>query len=252
VPAFAALLNLQADAVGFTRPTWSLASPAEYRFDIGDPDLRDLFGVRYVIWPQDRPFPSGTRIAQAGRHVLWESPEIGYLAVVDTVAPLAADRENLGQQTSSILRSGLYGHRYLPTIAFGGRDAATPTLGRDELPTHPPGTVVSESADPAAGTFGGTVDMTSAGVVLVKVSFDPRWSATVDGEPVDPQMIAPALVGVPVDAGQHEVRLVYEAYPWTGPLLALGFVTIVGMWFLERRARRRVSQGRSERLPDTQ
>ena len=37
VPTFAALLNLQADAIGFTRPTWSLASPAEYRFDIGDP-----------------------------------------------------------------------------------------------------------------------------------------------------------------------------------------------------------------------
>ena len=35
VPTFAALLNLQADAIGFTRPTWSLVSPAEYRFDVG-------------------------------------------------------------------------------------------------------------------------------------------------------------------------------------------------------------------------
>ena len=106
VPTFAALLNLQADAIGFTRPTWSLMSPAEYRFDIGDPDMRELFGVRYVIWPEDRQLPAAQRIAQVGRHVLWEFPDTGYLDVVDTIAPVAADRENIGQQTSSILRSG--------------------------------------------------------------------------------------------------------------------------------------------------
>src|SRR5207245_436840 len=32
VPGFAAILNLDADGVGFTRPTWSLMSPSEYRF----------------------------------------------------------------------------------------------------------------------------------------------------------------------------------------------------------------------------
>ena len=130
VPTFAALLNLQADAIGFTRPTWSLASPAEYRFDIGDPDMRELFGVRYVIWPEDRQLPAAQRVAQVGRHVLWEFPDTGYLDVVDTIAPVAADRENIGQQTSSILRSGLFEHRFVPTVAFGGRDAAAPTLGR--------------------------------------------------------------------------------------------------------------------------
>ncbi len=252
VPTFAALLNLQADAVGFTRPTWSLASPAEYRFDIGDPDMRELFGIRYVIWPQERPFPSGTKIAQAGRHVLWASPEVGYLDVVDTIAPVAADRENVGEQTSSILRSGLYAHRFVPTVAFGGRPAAAPTLGPNEMPSEPPGEVLDESADPASGSFEGSVAMTRPGVVLFKVSFDPRWSATVDGEAVDPQMLSPALVGVAVPAGEHEVTLEYRPYPWTGPLMALGLVTIVSMWYAERMSRRRRRRIDDASLPEMQ
>jgi hypothetical protein len=237
VPTFAALLNLQADAIGFTRPTWSLASPAEYRFDIGDPDMRELFGVRYVIWPEDRQLPAAQQIAQVGRHILWEFPDTGYLDVVDTIAPVAADRENIGQQTSSILRSGLFEHRFVPTLAFGGREAAAPTLGPDEQPRKPPGTVVTETADPQDGAFGGTVEMDRPGVALFKVSYDPRWEATVDGEPVEPQMLSPALVGVPVPAGEHEVALTYQAYQWTGPLFLLGALTIFGLWFGERRRR---------------
>ena len=98
-----------------------------------------------------------------GRHVLWEFPDTGYLDVVDTIAPVAADRENIGQQTSSILRSGLFEHRFVPTLAFGGREAAAPTLGPGEQPRNPPGTVVNETADPQNGAFSGTVEMDRPG-----------------------------------------------------------------------------------------
>jgi hypothetical protein len=199
--------------------------------------MRELFGVRYVIWPEDRQLPAAQQIAQVGRHILWEFPDTGYLDVVDTIAPVAADRENIGQQTSSILRSGLFEHRFVPTLAFGGREAAAPTLGPDEQPRKPPGTVVTETADPQDGAFGGTVEMDRPGVALFKVSYDPRWEATVDGEPVEPQMLSPALVGVPVPAGEHEVALTYQAYQWTGPLFLLGALTIFGLWFGERRRR---------------
>ena len=144
VPAYAALLNLQADAVGFTRPTWSLASPAEFRFDPASLPQRGLFGVRYVIWPEDHPLPSARRIAQAGRHVLWEIPDVSYLQVVDTVAPIAADRADLGAQMSSFLSSGLVGEHMVPTVAFGGRPPAAPTLG--------PGQVRSRSSGDRRGS----------------------------------------------------------------------------------------------------
>ena len=235
VPAFAALLNLQADAIGFTRPTWSLMSPAEYRFETGSEVHRELFGVRYVILPEDQPIPSGEKIAQVGRHVLWRFPDVSYMDVVDTIAPIAADRKNIGAQMSSYLTSGLYAHRYVPTVAFGGRPAAPSTLGPRDLPNDPPGVVIDSTADPARGVFEGTVDMDRPGVVLVKASYDPRFVATVDGAEVQTQMLAPALVGIPAPAGEHQVRLEYRPYPAYALLFAIGIAAILGLWFLGRR-----------------
>jgi hypothetical protein len=235
VPAFAALLNLQADAIGFTRPTWSLMSPAEYRFENGNAIHRELFGVRYVILPEDQPIPSAERIAQVGRHVLWRIPEVTYLDVVDTIAPIEADRKNLGRQMAPYLTSGLYADRRVPTVAFGGRAAARPTLGPDDLPAMPPGVVIDDTADPSRGVFEGTVDMGRPGVVLVKASYDPRFVATVDGAEVPTQMLAPAMVGIPVPAGEHEVRLEYHPYPGYLVLFAIGIAAILGLWLLGRR-----------------
>ena len=246
VPSYAALLNLQVDAIGFTRPTWSMASPAEYRFDGTSLDHRRLFGVRYVIRPQTNPLPDAQPVARAGRHLLYEMADVRYLEVVDTIAPVAADRRNLGQQTASILDSGLFARRYLPTIAFGSAAAAEPTLGADELPGRA-GDVLSAAAEPQAGTFAGTVDLSREAAVLFKVSFDPRFSATVDGVEVPTEMLAPAFVGVRVPEGRHEVALSYEPFPFTGPLIALGILAIVGLWFVGSRGRRRARTGASHR-----
>lgn len=237
VPSYVALLNLQTDAVGFTRPTWSLASPAEYRFNSGDSDMRDLFGVRYIIWNEERVLPSARRVAQVGRHVLWEIPDTGYLEVVETVAPIAADRSNIGLQTASVLRSGLYAHRFVPTLAFAGREAAEPTLGPGDRPTDRAGRISSEAVDIDAGAFSGTVELSRDAVVLVKTSFDPRWRATVDGEAVGAQMLSPGLVGIPVPQGEHEIALEYQPYPFTGPLLVVGAVGLGAIWYFDRRRR---------------
>jgi hypothetical protein len=245
VPTYAALLDLQADGVGFTRPTWSLMSPAEYRFLPNDADQRDLFGVRYVIWPEDRPLPSAERVAQAGRHVLWELP-VRLAEVVDTVAPIAADRTDIGSQMSSVLTSGLFRERYVPTVAFGGRPAAAPVLGAGRLPP-PPGSVGDVTATPEDGSYAATVHMDRAGVVLFKVSFDPRFVATVDGAEVETQMLAPALVGVPAPPGDHEVTLRYRPYPYTLPLIAVGVGCLAAIALVERRRRRAdaIAVGRS-------
>jgi hypothetical protein len=233
VPAFAALLNLQVDAIGFTRPTWSLASPSEYRYQPRSEADRELFGVRFVIAPAGQPVAGAERVARSGRHVLWRLPDNSYFDVVNTIAPIAADRSNIGAQMSSYLTSGLYPERNVPTVEFGGRAAATPTLGPNQL-APPPGEVVDGSADPANGVFEASVRMDHPGVLLVKASYDPRFVATVDGVEVPTQMLAPALVGIPVAAGEHEVRLVYRAYPGYVWLFVLGIAAIVGSWFLER------------------
>ena len=79
--------------------------------------------------------------------------------------------------------------------------------------------------------------MDRPGVVLFKVSYDPRWEATVDGEPVETQMLSPALVGVPVPEGEHEVAAHLSGVSMDRAALPARRGSILGMWFLERRRR---------------
>jgi uncharacterized membrane protein YfhO len=74
--------------------------------------------------------------------------------------------------------------------------------------------------------------------VLLKVSYDPGWTATVDGRAVHTEMIAPAMVGVPVGPGTHVVgfRFIgFGSYLW---LVALGVVALALFGLGPRCARR--------------
>jgi hypothetical protein len=243
VPTYAVPLNLGSDSVGFTRPTWSLMSAAEYRFDPDDAGMRRLFGVRYVIRDRASPPPDGgVDIAEAGRFVLHRFDDISYVSVVDTIAPIAADRLNLGEQTSWLLRSDLVEKGMLPTIAFGGRPAASPTLGPNVLPRASPGRVLDVLAGPQDGVFIADVELQRRAVILLSSSFDPRWTVQVDGVRSRPQMVAPALVGVTAGPGRHRVVFAYAPFSWHGPLLLAAVLAIVGLALGERvatRARKR-------------
>ena len=230
VPTYAVPLNLASDSVGFTRPTWSLMSAAEYRFDEDDAGMRRLFGVRYVIRDRVSPPPSeGVPIAEEGRFILYRFDDVAYVSVVDTIAPIAADRMNLGAQTSWVLRSELVERGMLPTIAFGGRPTPSPTLGPNELPRASPGRVLDVFAGPQDGVFIADVELQRSGVILLSSSFDPRWTVQVDGVRSRPQMVAPALVGVTVAPGRHRVVFAYGPFSWYGPLLLAAVLSIVGL-----------------------
>ena len=121
MPGFAALLNLDADAVGFTRPTWSLMSNVENRFAAHVAAQVDMFGVRWAD-PAARRHAS-RRFAAGGdrrRWVLWSTGDIGYLSVVDTVAPVAVDRTDLGLRMAAFLSSNLPLKGRYPTLAWAG------------------------------------------------------------------------------------------------------------------------------------
>jgi hypothetical protein len=67
-----------------------------------------------------------------------------------------------------------------------------------------------------------TVDSPAGGVLVWSTSFHPAWKAFIDGQPA---RIVPAdghLVGVALEAGSHEVRVVWDRTPlWIGLLLLL-------------------------------
>ncbi len=247
VPGYAALLDLDADGVGFTRPTWSLMSPSEYRFQASRPVDYELFGARYIITrsPPQPPVPA-TLVAKDGAYALWRVDDVGYMDVVDTIAPIVANRTNIGQQMSSFLSSGLIAKKMFPTVSFGGRPAAAPTLGPNRLPADAPGTVSSVTASPADGVFSGQVEAARPAVVLLKASFDPRWTATVDGVSAPTQMLAPGFVGVAVPAGHHGVTFAYRSYPLYWLWLATAAVGLLVLGALDLRGRYRGAHARRE------
>jgi hypothetical protein len=241
VPGYAALLNLDADVVGFTRPTWSLMSNVEDRFDPNDPRQVAMFGVRWMILPKGgTPVSRSVRVASMGRWVLWSTGDVGYLSVVDTVSSVAVDRTNLGRRMASFLTSSSAAEGRYPTLAFAGSAAAPPTLRNGEYPTAPPGAVLSQTSDPAIGDFSGHVRLARAAVVLLRSSFDPRWHVLVDGVEARPQMVAPGFVGVRVPQGMHEVRFTYHAYPGYWALFVAGALGLLALVKIERRLKARL------------
>jgi hypothetical protein len=231
VPVYAVLANMDTDAIGFTRSTWSLMSNSEFRFDERNPAQYGVFGIRYLLLPADRTPPVAARLLERrGRHALWEVGGVGYVGPVDTSGEIQADRTDLGSATASFLESDALARGMFPTVGFDGAPAAVATLVPGESVSGSPGTVPGVVNRPGDGYFAARVTMERVGVVLLRVSFDPRWTVTVDGVTGPTQMVAPGLVGVAVTAGTHLIVFDYHPYPWYWLLLPLGVLTILGLW----------------------
>ncbi len=89
---------------------------------------------------------------------------------------------------------------------------AAPTLRRGSRPGGPAGTVLSSRADLADGTAATVVQLRRRAVVVLSASFDPDWTATIDGRPAPIQMVAPALPAVAVPPGTHRVTFRYTGF----------------------------------------
>jgi hypothetical protein len=196
-----------------------------------------MLNVRFLILPSDRPPPvRATLLASSGRHRLYEVRTTGYLQVVDRAAPIAADRKDVEAATKPWRESDLASQNVYPGIAWDGAQGPPPTFAGTTPPSGSPGRVLAQSARLDDGVFEGTVDASRPAVVLLKSTFDPRWTATVDGLPEKPVMMAPSLVGVDVPAGHHVVRFRYAPYGHYPLLLTVGFLTLVGLALFPRRA----------------
>jgi hypothetical protein len=54
--------------------------------------------------------------------------------------------------------------------------------------------------------------MRQAGIVVLSASYDPGWTATVDGRSQPTEMVAPALVATTVPAGTHRIIFRYRGW----------------------------------------
>ena len=239
-PCYAWLADRDVDAIGFTfRTIASLSNDIEAVFDETNPAHYEMFNVRYLILPPDR---KPERAGEADREqrpatALYEVSTTGYFQVVDRAA-----RGRRRTARTSTTRRATSWHRtspraaIYPGVAFaGGAAPRADLLGRDAA-AGPAGPGARAGRDGSQdGVFTATVEANRRAVVLLKATYDPRWTATVDGAPAKPVMMAPSLVGVDVPPGRHEVRFRYEPYAHYPLLLAIGLLTLLGLALFERR-----------------
>jgi len=122
---------------------------------------------------------------------------------------LAADRTDVGVHSIPLLHSQLAQHGVDPRVAWGpGQPQPLPRSAR----ATSPGTILSTHASLAASSLSATVRLRSPGAVVLSASYDPGWTATVDGRPEPTVVVAPALVAVRVRAGTHQVVFRYRGY----------------------------------------
>jgi Gpi18-like mannosyltransferase len=238
VPVYAWLADRDVDAIGFTfRTLASLSTDVEAAFDETNPAQYQMLNIRYLILPSDRePSVRARQVATSGRYALWEVSTSGFVQVVDRAPSVEADRTNLEAATRGFRQSNLASQGIYPGIAFAGGSRPAPTFAGATPPKRSPGAVLTQSAMPQNGVFLASVDANRRAVVLLKASYDPRWTVTVDGRPAKPRMMAPSLVGVEVPAGRHLVWFRYKPYSGYLLLIVLGTVTLLTLALVPRRA----------------
>jgi hypothetical protein len=236
VPVFKYLASLDVDEVGFTLRTASLMSDPEAEFDETVPADYELFGIRWLLLPggMQSPVPA-TFVERRGPYALWSIPGNGYVQIVGTRGSITASSGDLGSFATPLLASLPATGAVYPTVAYDGAASAPGTLPSSKSLAVPPGTVLSESADLESGTVVARVSSTRAAVALLSASYDPGWQATVDGRPVETEMVAPALVGVRIGPGAHVVRFSYHGFPDYPQLLIFGAFALLALLVIERR-----------------
>jgi hypothetical protein len=247
VPVFKYLESRDVDEVGYTLRTASLMTDPEYFFDDRDPSDYRLFGIRYLILPAGGQPPVRARLAmRSGPYWLWTIDGTGYVQAGRIVGEISANRTNVGARSVPLLRSGLAADGAYLGVRYGSGGG-----GNGRLPTvrsqSSAGEVSAERADLDDGVASATVRMRRPGVAVLSASYDPGWTASVNGRRQPIRMVAPALVAVDVPAGTDRVVFRFHGYGDYPALLALSGLTLVMAAVAPacaRRARRRRSDRR--------
>jgi hypothetical protein len=244
VPVFKYLESRDVDEVGYTLRTASLMTDPESLFDDHDPSDYRLFGVRYLILPaRMQPSVRARLTLRSGPYRLWVVDGTGYIQVGRIVGEVSVSRTDVGARSAGLLHSGLADEGAYLGVRYGvdgGRDSPVPPVARQS----PVGTVRGQRADLYGGEATATVFMHRPGIVVLSASYDPGWTATVNGRRQSTRMVAPALVAVDVPAGTDHVVFSFHGYGDYPELFGLCGLTLAVIAFGPvggRRVRRRLT-----------
>jgi hypothetical protein len=217
-PAYVYFLNHDTDAIGFTlRPVRNMLAGVEPYINEAVMGQLEAFGIRYLLLPTNSvPSVPARRIFTGRDDALWSVSTTGYMAVVDTVEPIAVGRASAAPIVRW-LSSNDASRRLYPTMAFEGAEAAAATSSVLSPPRGSPGSVTSAQYDPSDGVFRANVDAARTAAVVLKSAYTSRWRVAVDGRLADAYIVAPGYPAVTVAAGTHTVEFSYipsSGYVW--------------------------------------
>jgi hypothetical protein len=239
VPVFKYLESRDVDEVGYTLRTASLMTDPEYYFDERNPSDYRLFGIHYLIIPTGSSPPVPARLKlRAGPYSLWTLPRAaGVLHAGTIVGTLSADRTNIGTRSIPLLNSRLAQANDYLRVAYGQPGDRQPRLPQPS-PATPAGTVLAESDQLQQGLLDASVRIRRPGVVVLSASFDPGWTATVDGHRQRTDIVAPGLVATTVPTGTHRIIFRYRGWQNYPLLFAVGAAALLAVAYTDiRRAR---------------
>jgi hypothetical protein len=239
VPVFKYLESRDVDEVGYTLRTASLMTDPEFFFNDRDASDYRLFGIRYLILPAGTKPPVRARLVmRSGPFALWTIAGAGYVQAGRIAGQISANRTNLGARSTRLLGSGLaaggayVGVRYGSGGGGDGRLPAAPSQSSAD-------TVSAQRADLEDGEASATMEMRRPGVAVLSASYDPGWTATVNGRRRPTRMVAPALVAVDVPAGTDHVVFRFHGYGDYPQLLVLSALALAMVAVAPLCARRR-------------
>jgi hypothetical protein len=244
VPVFEYLTSQDVDQVGFTLRTASLMEQPEAAFNENNPADYAMFGVRYLILPSGldgttykAPMVPAKLVMTKGPYKLWEIPSNTYFSIIVPSGTVDENKGTLAAQAPTVMNMPYYSHFVDPAVNWGVTSLGfTPPSQAFQAPV---GTILSSNFDLLHGQASGTFSLSRPANVVLSASFDPGWQAVVDGHNVTTQMLAPALVSVPVPAGVHTVSFHYQGFQY---YLELGILSLLGLWWARRKSRSATSK----------
>ncbi|MGC8959062.1 MAG: 6-pyruvoyl-tetrahydropterin synthase-related protein [Chloroflexia bacterium] len=248
VPLYAFLAQNGLPNPGYLYHALSLNADIEGYLDEGRPATFNLFNLRYIVAPADRPGPAWARpLVSYGRHTLYLVETGGYFDLVDSRLLLYGPRADWFAAAQAWVQSRWVEARQHPRIVFGpapvGEAPVLPLSAFPQqlpdlpLPTSEPcGRILREEVQ--GGTY--TVEFTAGRAcwLLLKATFHPGWEATLDGRKAETAMLAPSFVGVAVEPGGHRAVFRYRPWPLRLPLGVAGLAVFLLAALAEWQGRR--------------
>ncbi|MBN1947124.1 MAG: YfhO family protein [Bradymonadales bacterium] len=236
-------------AISYMYHTMGLNSDLEPAFEPGRRDHYELFNVRFLVADDRSRLPDfGVVRSLAPGMVSATVDTQGYFGVVgaDWVFPYHSEGQSALYQLNRRFVDGPW-HARGRFVRIGWRSDDRAEEGETEI--GPAFAFPSEQTDPWRGPRGHVIEsggggdrydtsvhLEDPGYVLFRMTYHPNWRAWVDGRQVETVMLSPSFVGIPVQAGEHRIEMVYSPDLWTVILFCSG-LGLIGLVFLADRLR---------------